>query len=369
MRVAIVCDWLTVYGGAEHAVREWTALWPEAPLFTTVARPRALGPLADRDIRVTPLQRLYRLTGNHQVLLPLMPRAVEGIDLRGFDVILSSSHAVAKGIVPPPNALHVCYCHTPMRYAWEMEEQYLRDFRVPRLLRGTVRRQLKRLRRWDLTTAARVDHFLANSTESADRVRRTYARDAQVILPPAGDAFYRVPLLSMEQRSAYLAIGRLVPYKRFDLLIRAANTLRFPLVIAGTGQDERRLRAMAGPTVQFLGYVPEVELPSLYGRAKALLTPQLEDAGIIPMEAQACGTPVIAYGRGGVVDTVQDGITGVFFPEQTVDAVTDAIGRFEERVFDPERIRHHARPFHADQFRGRMREAVERAYRELGCAA
>lgn len=368
MRTAIICDWLTVYGGAEHAVLDFTKLWPDAPLFTTVARPEKLGALRDRDIRTTRLQRLYNLTGNHQVLLPLMPRALEEIDLTGYDLILSSSHAVAKGIVPPSNAVHVCYCHTPMRYAWEMEEVYLRDFNVPRFLRKTVKRQLKRLRRWDLTTSQRVDHFIANSTESADRIRRIYGRDADVILPPAGDTFYRTSLVPMDQREAYLAIGRLVPYKRFDLLIQAANTLKLPLMIGGKGQDEKRLRAMAGPTVQFLGFVPEAELPQLYARSKALLAPQLEDAGIIPMEAQACGTPVIALGKGGVLDTVKEGITGTFFPDQTPEAVMHAITRAESMTFDPQTIREHATRFHEEVFRDQLHATVMRAYEQFSRA-
>ncbi len=359
MNLAIVADWLTVFGGAEHAIAEFRAVWPEAPIFTTVARKENLGPLASADIRTTPLQRWYRLVGKHQILLPWMPRNVEDMDLRGFNVVLSSSHAVAKGIVPPPGARHVCYCHTPMRYAWEMEEEYLEDFKVPRLLRPAVRKQLKHLRRWDLQTAKRVDAFLANSTETQKRIRRIYARESTVIPPPVDDRFFAAPLPPMAGRRGFLAVGRLVPYKKFDLLIAVANALKIPLTIAGRGQDEKRLRGLAGPTVTFRGFVPDGELPSLYAEAAAVLFPQYEDAGIVPMEAQACGTPVVAYGAGGALDSVQDGVTGVFFKEQDEASLTEALRRFASVTFDPDVIRGHAKRFSASHFRKTIRAAVE----------
>lgn len=361
MRLAIVADWLVTFGGAEHTIAAFKRLWPDAPLFTTVAKPGALGPLKDADIRTTRLQALYRLTGKHQLLLPLMPRVVEDIDLTGYDVVLSSSHAVAKGVVPPSTAVHVCYCHTPMRYAWEMEDEYLQDFRVPRFLRRTVKNQLRRLRRWDLSTAKRVDAFIANSTETQRRIERIYGREAQVIHPPAEARFFETPLVPMEQRGAYLAIGRLVPYKRFDLLIEAANRHGFALEIAGRGQEEERLKRMAGPTVQFLGYVNDSELPGLYARSKALLFPPYEDAGIVPLEAQAAGTPVLALGKGGALDTVKEGMTGAFFREQTVESLADAMRRFEAMHLEPASIRKHAEKFGEEKFGKAMRAAVESA--------
>ncbi|MDD5103057.1 MAG: glycosyltransferase, partial [Candidatus Peribacteraceae bacterium] len=256
---------------------------------------------------------------------------------------------------------HVCYCHTPMRYAWEMEEEYLRDFRVPHILRRTVKRMLKRMRRWDLTTAKRVDHFIANSTTTQERIRRVYGRESTVIPPPVDARFFMQALTTGEQRKGLLAIGRLVPYKRFDLLIETANALKLPLTIAGTGRDLARLTALAGPTVTMLGFVPDRDLPELYGHARALLLPQIEDAGVVPLEAQACGTPVIALRRGGVLDTVREGRTGVFFEEQTVDALRDALERFERMTFDHAAIREHARQFSSDHFRERIAQAVERA--------
>lgn len=364
MRLALIADWLTVFGGAEHAIAEFHRLWPSAPLFTTVADRSRLGPIADADIRTTSLQTWYRLHHHHQWLLPWMPRHIEDIDVRGFDVILSSSHAVAKGIVPPQTATHICYCHTPMRYAWEMEETYLEDFRVPRWLRPSLKRKLASLRRWDLTTAKRVSRFIANSTETQRRIERIYGRESIVIPPPVDDRFFDAPLQPVAQRSPLLAVGRLVPYKRFDLLIECANALHFPLTIAGKGQEEARLRAMAGPTVTFLGFVPDSALPELYARAKAVLFPPHEDAGIVPLEAQACGTPVIAFGSGGALDTVKDGETGVFFREQTVTSISNAIQRAESIPFDPQTIREHAKQFSATRFRERMKEVVEEDWRK-----
>lgn len=367
MRVAIVADWLTTFGGAERVIAELATLYPEAPIFTTVAHRRCPHPIAQR-IQTTELQRWFSLLRRHQPLLPWMPRAVESIDLRGFDVILSSSHAVAKGCIPPPTTVHVCYCHTPMRYAWEMEEQYFDDFHIPKRLRTSLRCVLKRIRRWDLQTAKRVDHFIANSTTTQERIRRIYNRESVVIPPPIHDRFFRQETSPRPEvlgpKSYFLSVGRLVPYKRIDLLIAAANRAQFPLYIVGDGHERRRLESLAGPTVHFLGRVPDEELPALYGGAQALLFPTLEDAGLAPMEAQACGMPVIAYGRGGVCDTVIDGTTGIFFQEQSLSSLLDAIARFSTISWDHERIRAHAQQFSAERFRerisGEMGWAVER---------
>lgn len=363
MRLALVADWLTTFGGAERTLAEFHATWPDSPIFTTVAKREALGELGKADIRTTGLQKIYRIVRRHQVLLPLMPMAMEGIDLNGYDVILSSSHAVGKGIIPPPGALHVCYCHTPMRYAWEMETQYLKDFRLPTLLMKRAKRELGRLRRWDLTTAKRVDLFLANSTETAGRIERIYGREAIVVPPPVHDRFFETPLTT-SARGSFLAVGRFVPYKRFDLLIEVANAKNLPLTIVGKGQEEGRLRAMAGPTVTFRGRVSDEELPGLYANAKAVLFPTHEDAGIVPLEAQACGTPVIAYGRGGTLDTVIEGKTGMFFNEQTAKSLSEIIDAFDHRSFNPQDIREHAKKFASKGFRGRARDIVVNALSE-----
>ncbi len=363
MRLAIVADWLTTFGGAEHVLAALHELYPEAPFSTTVTRQESLGPLKKATIIPDSfLQALYKWTKNHQILLPLMPYAIERINLDGYDVILSSSHAVAKGIIPPQNAIHICYCHTPMRYAWEMEDEYLRDFRIPRMLQKTVRSMLKKLRKWDLSTAQRVDYFIANSSETQRRIKKIYGRDAIVIPPPVDARFFEKPIAKSQlpkAKSYFLAVGRFVPYKRFDLLIEACNRLALPLKIVGRGADEKRLKALAGPTIEFLGFVPDEELPSLYAHARALLFPQIEDAGIVPMEAQACGTPVIAYARGGILDVIADGCTGVLVAEQTVDAFMTALQSFDEKKYDRKAIREHAQQFHTDHFQRKMKEVIE----------
>ncbi len=360
MHIAIIADWLVTYGGAEHTIAAFREIWPESALFTTVTHKESLGPLSKSNIRPTWLQKIYSAIGHHQILLPLMPGALETLDLDAFDVILSSSHAVAKGIVPPPHAVHICYCHTPMRYAWEMEEEYLRDFRIPRFLQRVIRAQLRRLRRWDISTSKRVDIFIANSTETQRRIREIYGRESVVIPPPVDDRFFATPLVPAHKRRAYLAVGRLVPYKKFDLLIETANKLRLPLMIAGKGQEEQRLRSLAGPTIQFLGYIADNDLPHVYAHAKAFLFPPYEDAGIVPLEAQACGTPVIALGKGGALDTVLEEKTGLFFKDQNTDSLCEALQKFETLSFDPEYIRKHAEKFSLEIFKEKMKETVEK---------
>ena len=360
MNLAIVADWLPVFAGAEHVIAEFHTLWPNAPIFTTVTNKEKIGPLQDADIRTTYLQTMYRLSGKHQWLLPWMPRAIESIDLRGYDTILSSSHAIGKGIIPPSTARHICYCHTPMRYAWEMEEEYLDDFKIPKRLRRAIKQKLKHIRRWDMTSAARVDTFIANSTTTQDRIKRVYNRDSIVIHPPVSERFFQFNPQppTPNPQPYYLAIGRMVPYKRFDLLIKTANKLSLPLKIAGSGQEFPRLKAMAGPTVEMLGFVPDSDLPDLYRNARALLFPQFEDAGVVPLEAEASGTPVIAYGKGGVLDTIKNGETGLYFSEQTVDSLGDAIKQFETMTFDSSAVSAFAAQFSATRFKEKISSVI-----------
>ncbi|TSC60699.1 MAG: group 1 glycosyl transferase [Candidatus Peregrinibacteria bacterium Greene0416_62] len=361
MRTAIIADWLPTFGGAEHVVASLHREFPEAPVFTTVARPERLCSLQHADIRLSRLQRIFRIIGTHTVLLPWMPRAVEGFDLRNFDVILSSSHAVGKGIIPPSTAVHICYCHTPIRYGWEMEELYLQDFHIPEILRKPIRNRLMQIRRWDMTSSKRVDCFIANSRTTQERIKRFYGRESIVIHPPVEEKFLKSPLDTRlpRDRHYFLALGRLVPYKRFDLLVETANTLKLPLKIAGTGHDFRRLKSIAGPTVELLGFVPDHALPELYAGARAFFFPQIEDAGVAALEAQASGTPVIALGQGGALDTVIDGKTGIFFEEQSVDSITKAIDRFSVIAWSPKTIREHAEQFSEEIFRQKIRTVVK----------
>ncbi|PIP65018.1 glycosyl transferase [Candidatus Peregrinibacteria bacterium CG22_combo_CG10-13_8_21_14_all_49_11] len=356
IRTAIIADWLTTLGGTERVLQELCTLWPDAVLYTTVADERVLQQFSVRHAHVSKLQILYRILGRHQLLLFAMPRAIEDIDLRSFDLIISSSHAVAKGIIPPPHAFHICYCHTPARYAWEMEDEYLDDFHIPSMLRKPIKQRLKKLRRWDMTSSRRTDAFIANSSTTQERIMRIYARESTVIPPPVHDRFFAPPIQS--SKDYFLSVGRLVPYKRLDLLIDVANATGIPLVIAGEGQDHHRLQHMAGKSVTFLGRVPEEELPTLYAEAKAFLFPAHEDAGIVPLEAQACGTPVIAYGKGGALDTIEEGKTGLFFTTQTAASLTTALETFQTMDWDRQYIRNHARQFSQERFRQHMRNFV-----------
>lgn len=363
MRLSVIADWLPTYGGAEHVIASFHRLWPEARIYTTVAQKNMVGPLSNADIRTQPvLQSLFTISRNHQWLLPFLPHAIERIDCSDSDVILSSSHAIGKGVIPPPTAVHVCYCHTPMRYAWEMERQYLDDFHLVGPLRRWVRGLLLRLRRWDLTTAKRVDVFIANSQETAKRIQRIYGRTSIVLPPSVEDIFFDVPLVPLSERNYFLAVGRLVPYKKFDLLIRFANTYKVPLKIVGSGQAEHFLRSIAGPTVEFLGHVSTEALPGIYSHAQALLFPQLEDAGVVPREAQATGTPVIAFGKGGALDAILPGVTGVFMKEQSIDALKNAVDTFASTVWNPQKIRQHATVFSRTYFESKLQKIVEDAY-------
>ena len=357
MKLAITTDWLVTLGGAERVIEEMHELWPEAPLFTTVKGP-GCPPVLQDNVRTSPLQKWHMLIRNHRILIPFMPKAVESWDLRGFDVVLSSSHAVAKGCIPQGGARHICYCHTPMRYAWEMEDEYLDDFKVRGPLRALARRELTKMRKWDLTTARRVDQFIANSREVANRIKKIYGRDSIVLSPPVGDHFFEVPL-TRERGGYFLMTGRLVPYKKSSLMIELVNEHRLPLKIVGKGPEEDRLKKMAGPTIEFLGRVTDEELQELYRKAEATIFPVHEDAGIVPLESQACGTPVIALRKGGALDTVVDGGTGIFFDEQTTDSLAHALQKFRMARFDPEKIREHTRKFSSERFKEKLREIVE----------
>lgn len=371
MNISLTADWLVTKGGAERVIAEMLALWPDAPLFTTVARQGCLAPLHP-DIRVSRLQKLYSILPEHRLLIPFMPKAVESWDLRGYDVILSSSHAVAKGCIPPSNALHICYCHTPMRYAWAMEEEYLKDFGLRGPLRILAKRELKKLRSWDMSASKRVDIFIANSQSIAQRIKTIYGRESIVLTPPIHDRFFEGwgsgsgwdPNPNPNPNPYFLAVGRLVPYKKFDLLIKTANAMKLPLKIAGAGPEGSRLKKMAGPTVEFLGRVSDEALPGLYAHARAVLFPVHEDAGLVPLEAQACGTPVIALRKGGALDTVIEGKTGLFFDAQTVEALQEAIRRFEGMRFDSTLLREHARQFSSERFRSKLKDIIEKAFAE-----
>lgn len=347
-RVAVVHYWLVGGGGGENVVKAMLELFPEADVFTLVENPAFSETIVPRHrIRTSFLQRIPGASRHYRALLPLMPTALENLDLRGYDLIISSESGPAKGIVPPLDAVHICYCHSPMRYLWDQYHEY-------RLGAGWLQRLIlalciTRLRLWDQASSLRVDRFVANSKYVASRIGRYYRRDAHVIHPPVDvDDF----ALSATRGDYYLITGRHVGYKRIDLAIAACNALGRRLVITGDGPETPRLRALAGPTIEFAGRCSFEELKRHYAEARAFLMPGEEDFGIAPVEAMASGRPVIAFARGGATETVVDGKTGLFFGEQSAAALGDAILAYEacEECFDPPAIRQHALRFAKSRF-------------------
>ena len=357
-RVALVHDWLTGMRGGERCLEVFAELFPEADLYTLLHVRGSVSPVIEnRRIVTSFIQRLPGAEQRYRHYLPLFPAAVRAFDLRGYDLVLSSSHAVAKSARAPAGALHVCYCFTPMRYVWDLYDDYFgpRAGRTARLAMPAVAAWL---RRWDRRTAARVHHFVAISHFVADRIRRAYGRESDVIHPPVDVSRFRLDEAAGE---FYLVVSALTPYKRVDLAVEACNRLGRRLLVVGSGPEERRLRALAGPTVELLGWRGDAEIAELYARCRALLFPPLEDFGIAPLEAMAAGRPVIAFGEGGARETVVppgEGApaTGIFFGRQTVEDLADAIRRFEASAhqFEPKALRRRAEAFDRPLFRDRV---------------
>ncbi len=364
MRVAIVHYWLVGMRGGEKVLEEFCRLYPHADIFTHVYVPERTSALIKRHrITTTFIARLPFAAKLYKKYLPLMPAALEELDLTGYELVISSESGPAKGVITHPNAVHICYCHSPMRYLWDQYHTYRDNSGL--LTRLFMSVTMPFLRVWDISSAARVDRFVANSRFIARRIAKAYRRDAAVIFPPVDvDAF---TITEAPRRDFYLCAGQLVPYKRVDLAIAACNRLGRHLVIVGTGPETARLRAMAGPTIEFKGWASFADLQDLTRNCRALLFPGEEDFGIVPLEAMAAGRPVIAYGSGGAIDTVLEGETGVFFHEQTVEALQAAIERCEsiEGGFDPQRIRRHALGFGGDIFRDTFRAFVETTMRDV----
>jgi len=354
-RVALAHDYLNQNGGAERVVEQLHALFPDAPVYTSIYD-RAGMPDAYRDWEIHPsfMQHLPGVMRHHQPYLPLYPLAMAQFNLAAYPLIVSSSSAFGKGVRVPPGALHVCYCHAPMRFAWSYEAYAAREG-FGRVVDVGLRPMLTALRRWDRATAARVDHFVANSRTVAVRIARIYGRDATVIYPPVETNRYAAPPGTPEEPEPFFfLVSRLVPYKRIDLAVRAANALGVRLEIASAGRDRAALEAIAGPSVRFLGYISDEEKREKYARCTATIFPAEDDFGIAQLEAQAAGRPVVALGRGGAVESVIDGVTGVLFPDQTIESLMDAMRRVQAQRWDRAAITAHAHRFDAAVFRQRM---------------
>ncbi len=358
MKVALVHDYLNQMGGAERVVLAFHELFPEAPLYTSIYDPKRVDAAFQQiDIRTSFMQRLPFVKKHHQPFLPLYPFAMERLDLRGYDLILSSSSAFGKGVITKPGTMHICYCHTPMRWCWNYDE-YVEREQLGKLARGVLPFLITWLRVWDQTTAMRVDHFIANSPAVADRIQKYYRREA-VVIPPPVDASRFLFDPTTQPEDYFLVVSRLMPYKRIDLAIQACNRLQLPLVIIGSGRDEQRLQKMAGPTIRFLGRLSDAEVLHYYAHCRAFILPGEEDFGITPLEAQASGRPVVAYSAGGALASVIDGVTGTFFQEQTVESLAATLAAFDETRYDPQIIREHALEFDKPRFHRRILQFIE----------
>ena len=350
--MAISHEWLTIPGGSEKVVLQLLELFPDADLYTSVYDRGRPWPAAISRARVHTsfLDRLPGAARFYPRLLPFMNTAFESFDFDGYDLVISSNHACAKNVITAPGTLHVCYCHTPMRYAWD--PGFFAGERLGRAERAVLPFLLSRLRRQDAIASARPDLYVANSRHVAERIRKYYRRESQVIHPPVEVE----PFLAVDRRDEgyYLFLGRLVPYKRAELAISACAWLDRPLKVIGGGRGESGLDAQAGPRTEFLGHVDDRALPGLLAGARALLFPGEEDFGMVPVEAQAAGVPVIAYGRGGARDTVEDGVTGVLYDDPSVGGLTRAIERFETLSFDEGELRRRAAAFSPERFRSEL---------------
>jgi glycosyltransferase involved in cell wall biosynthesis len=374
MRAAIVHDWLVTYAGAERVLEQMLRVLPDADLFSLIdfVEPSQRGFLGGRPVRTSFIQRLPGARRWYRQFLPILPLAIEQLDLSGYDLIVSSSYAVAKGVLTGPDQLHICLCHSPMRYAWDLQHQYLRESGLDHGVRSWFTRWvLHRTRNWDARTGAGVDEFLATSRFVARRIRKVYRRESTVIYPPVDtDAF--TPRVGTPREPFYVTASRLVPYKRVELIVEAfAGTPERSLVVIGDGPEANRVRERAAPNIQLLGEQPFPTLLDHLQRARAFVFAAEEDFGIVPIEAQACGTPVIAFGKGGVLETIR-GLdhpqpTGVFFSEQTTIALQTAVATFEREAdrITPEACRHNALRFRAELFRNRFGSFVHQRFAEF----
>jgi len=355
MRVALVHDWLTGMRGGERVLEALVDLYPEATIHTLVHEPGSVAPAIEaRPIRTSFIQRLPGAPRRFRQYLPLFPIAAERVALAGYDLVVSTSHCVAHGVRVPASACHVTYCFTPMRYAWEFRDEYAR--RLPPGTRAAGRRVLDALRRWDAAAGRRAGHLAGISHHVAGRIRAAWGREARVIYPPVRTGSFQP---GGEPGEGFVCVSALAPYKRLDVAVDAFSRLGWPLTVIGRGPEGARLRQRAGPSVRFLGWLDDAALRAAVARCRAFVFPAEEEFGIAPLEAMAAGRPVIAYGRGALTETVVEGVTGLFFRDQTPEALIDALRRFEVTGWSPEKIRAHALRFGEARFRAEMRAFVD----------
>ncbi|MBK8020685.1 MAG: glycosyltransferase [Chloroflexi bacterium] len=359
MKLALVHDWLNQRGGAEDVLETLVSMVPEAPVFTSIYAPDLMPPsYRDWDIRTLWLDRMPGIHRHHQPYLPLYPLAWGSLNLSEFELVLTNKSGFCHGLQAGANTLHICYCLAPTRYVWGLDAYIVREG-LGRVAQIGLRPVVALLKRWDYAAAQRVHHFIAISTEIQQRIKTYYHRESSIIFPPVDTSRFQP---AARHDDYFLVVSRLIPYKRIDLAVQAATRLGLPLKVAGRGRDLDRLHELAGPTVEFLGYVSDADLPDLMARCKAFLFPGLEDFGITPVQAQAAGRPVIAYGGGGALDTVIPGRTGDLFSEMTVDSLARAMESFDASDYDTRVLRAHAERFDSAVFSKALNTYIERAW-------
>jgi len=377
MKVALVHDWLTGMRGGEKVLEVFCELFPDAHLYTLLHNRGSLSnTIEGMDIRTSFIQKLPLIKKKYRYILPIFPTAIERFDLRGYDLVLSSSHCVAKGVITGADTLHICYCFTPMRYIWDLYSLYFGKTRAGVITRIATSLVLNYLRKWDLESSKRVDKFVAISRYIAERIKKNYGRDSDLIYPPV-DCSYFKPGLTND--GFYLMVSPLAPNKRVDLAVEAFNTIGLPLIVIGSGQEEKKLEKLAGKNIELMGWQPDEIVREYYANCKALIFPGVEDFGIVPLEAQACGKPVIAYGKGGALETIvpldeniknekeqSSSATGMFFYEQTAESLANAVARFEDvqGQFNWQAIRKNAESFDRVIFKEKIRDYIDQKYKE-----
>lgn len=361
-KTAIVHDWICNYGGAERVLECLLEIMPDSPVFIGCYMEKQLSPiLQNADLRPSNLQKIQnQKKDNHTNFLPFMPTAFESFDLNDFDIVVSDSSCCAKGVITNPNTLHICYCHTPMRYLYEFYYEYTGQMNP--LKRKLIKYFMDYLRIWDVSSANRVDYFVANANNVANRIKKHYRRSAEVIYPPVD-----VNLFEPIDNTAdyFLCVSRLIKHKRIDLVVKAFNELGYPLVIVGAGPELEKLKKISNSNISFTGRISDEEMHHYYAHCKAFIFPTEEDFGITPLEAQACGKPVIALGKGGALETVISNKTGIFFDDQTVSALINAVKKFECTTFDKEICRQNALRFEKAKYVEQMREFIKEKWKEF----
>jgi len=366
MKIALVHDYLNQYGGAERVLEVFSNMFPDAPIYTLFYDEKLTGgKFKGKDIRTSFLQKIPYSRKYHQIFPMLMPVAAESFDLSLYDVVLSDSASFAKAVITKPSTLHICYLHTPLRYAWDKSHEYIEGFPLPRVIKYFAPFILSYLRVWDRDASRRPDLYLTNSQYVASRIRKYYNRESVVIHPPVSDQYFSQSVQKKTPEDYFLMVGRLTPYKRFRMAVEVFNDLGEKLVIVGSGPEFKRLKKLAGPSITLTGTLYDEELKSYYDSAKALIFPQEEDFGIVVLEAMAAGKPVIALRAGGALESIREGETGIFFDEPTHESLKDAIKKFKQASFDSNQIIKHAQTFATSVFQEKIATYIENAYREF----